>query len=497
MSKESPLKVLIVGAEVSPYANVGGQARVLGFLSKALVDLGVDARVFMPKFGFIDESEYKTDIVVKGFKVPTGHLKKDPKDLICNVKLSKLPDFAPTYFLENMEYYEKRANVYGYSDDPIRWALLSRGLLEFIKRSKWVPDIIHANDWHTGLIPNFMRGAYLEDKVISKISSVFTIHNLSFQGNFDHKNVSDMDFDDGKSEISAFFNDTLKKQNFMKRGIIYADAVNTVSDTYSREILTPEYGEGLENLLLELRSKMFGIVNGLDYLEFNPKTDKFISHNYDKESLDIRPKNKLELQKEFGLEQDVKIPVLSYSGRLDSQKGLELIFAILWPLLRDFNVQFVQIGGGDGRYIEILKKLKDKFPDKVGIHPMPNFTLPRLVFAGADMILLPSKFEPCGIVQLEAMRYGCIPVVRATGGLGDTVKNFDPDDGEGYGFSFKEYDKWQFFAQVVRAIETYRHKKVWKKLQERAMAQDFSWESSAKEYIKLYEKAIYFHKSAA
>ena len=495
IAKNLPVsKVLIIGAEVSPYASVGGQARVLTYLSKALMELGVDVRVFMPKFGFIDEKEYKTEMVYKNLAVPTGHVKNGPKDLVCNVKVSKIKNHAPTYFLENMEYYEKRTNVYGYSDDPIRWALLSRGVLEFLRKSNWVPDVIHANDWHTGLVPNFLKTVYEEDKILSKITSVFTIHNLSFQGNFDHKNVSEMDFDDGRSVVSAFFNKRLKMQNFMKRGIIYADAVNTVSETYSREILTPACGEGLDTLLMELRSKLFGIVNGIDYSEFDPKTDKLLAKNYDTSTLKSRCENKIALQKEFGLKEDESIPVLAYEGRLDSQKGLDLVFAILWPLLRDFDIQFVQVGGGSGHYVEVLKKLKAVFPEKVGIHPMPNFTLPRLIFSGADMILMPSKFEPCGIVQLEAMRYGCVPIVRATGGLGDTVSDFNPDTKEGAGFVFKNYDKWQFFAQVVRALETYRHKDVWRKVQLNAMKSDFSWENSAKKYLDFYGKAVYFHE---
>ena len=484
-------KILFVGAEVSPYASVGGQARVLGYLSKALINLGYDARVFMPKFGFINEGIYKTEMVVEGLGVPTGHMTKEPKILICNVKLNRLPNCAPTYFLENMEYYEKRANVYGYSDDCVRWALLSRGVLEFIKKSAWVPDIIHSNDWHTGLVSNYLKTVYADDPILKNIISIFTIHNLKFQGMFDHKNVRETDFDDGHSQISAFFHERLKKQNFMKRGLIYADVINTVSETYSKEILTPDYGEGLDKLLLELRGKLTGIINGIDYAEFNPQTDKLIPFNFTVSSINQREKNKDSLQKEFGLKVDNTIPILAYEGRLDSQKGLDLIFSIIWPVLKDFNVQFVQVGGGDAKYVGQLKKLKEDFPDKVGIHPYANFTLPRLVFAGADILLFPSKFEPCGIVQMEAMRYGAIPIARATGGLADTVKNYDANTGTGYGFVFQDYDKWQFFGQVVRAIETYRHRNLWKKIQISAMKQDFSWNNSAKQYSVLYERALH------
>jgi len=444
--EEQPLKILMVGAEVSPYANVGGFSRVMAYLSRALRHLGHDVRLFMPKFGLIDEEKYPMEMVREGLKVPTGQ-GEEPTHLICNVKKGQIAGAAPVYFLENMEYYEKRANVYGYSDDPLRWALLSRGALEFLKHSSWTPDVIHANDWHTGAVANYLQKSYGHNKKLSSIATVFTIHNLQFQGNFDHHNIPELDLDDGRAQIASFFSERLKKQNFMRRAILYSDVVNTVSETYSREILTPEYGEGLDRLLLEVRSKLSGIVNG---------------------------------------------PIFAYVGRLDAQKGLDLVGEVLLPFLKDFDAQFVEVGGGDGKYIEILKKLKEKFPHQVGIHPMSNFTLPRLVFAGSDILLLPSKFEPCGIVQLEAMRYGAIPIVRATGGLADTVEDFDPQTGRGTGFVFKNFDRWAFFAQVVRAFETFRHKKTWRKLQQNAMRKDFSWENSARAYTKLYERAIHF-----
>ncbi|MCG2685938.1 glycogen synthase [Candidatus Parcubacteria bacterium] len=490
-SEGRPLKVLMVGAEVSPYANVGGFSRVTSYLSRALCQLGHDVRLFMPKFGLIDEEKYPMEVVLEGLKVPTGQ-GKEPTYLICNVKRNQLPGAAPVYFLENMEYYEKRANVYGYSDDPLRWALLSRGALEFLKLSSWTPDIIHAHDWHTGAVANYLRKARNRNNKLSSVATVFTIHNLQFQGIFDHRNIPELDLDDGRAQIASLFSERLKKQNFMRRAILYSDVVNTVSETYSREILTPEYGEGLDRLLLEVRSKLSGIVNGLDHEEFDPATDKLVPVNFDVRSLDRRVENKIALQKEFSLPQNPEIPIFAYVGRLDSQKGLDLVGEVLPPFLKDFDAQFVEVGGGDGKYIEILKKLKEKFPRQVGIHPMSNFTLPRLVFAGSDVLLLPSKFEPCGIVQLEAMRYGAIPIVRATGGLADTVEDFDPQTGRGTGFVFKNFDRWAFFAQVVRAFETYRHKKTWRKLQQNAMQKDFSWENSAREYIKLYEKAIHF-----
>jgi starch synthase len=494
-----PLKVLIVAPEVSPYANVGGVARVAAYLSRSLVSFGHDVRLFMPKFGFIDEDKYPMERVLEGLKVPTGNPEKPY--LTCNVKLNTVPGGAPVYFLENMEYYEKRANVYGYSDDPLRWALLSRGALEFLRKQTlsasggWQPHVIHANDWQTGTIPNYLETVYETDPQLKLIATLFTIHNLMYQGMFDHRTISELDFDDGRSQIASFFSERLNKQNFMRRGIIYTDVVNTVSRTYAKEILTPEYGEGLDRLLLEVRSKLFGIVNGIDYDQFNPRTDRLLEENYDINNLKKRALNKLALQREFDLEADEKIFTVGFVGRLSEQKGLELILQVLPHFLKEFkDAQFFEVGGGESRFIEALKKLKKEFPRQVGIHPLSNFTLPRLLFAGGDVVLIPSRFEPCGQVQMEAMRYGAIPVVRATGGLKDTVEDFEPLQNTGTGFVFNDYDPWPLFAKLVQAYEVFQHPNIWSKLQQRAMRTDFSWKASAREYVDLYKTAIHRHR---
>lgn len=496
VSPIKPLKILIIGAEVSPYANVGGYARVLAHLSRALIKLGHDVRVFMPKFGLIDEEKYEMEMVQEGLNVPTDD--KNTPYLICNVKMHEAPGNAPVYFLENREYYELRANVYGYQDDHIRWALLSRGALEFLKEQggkSWMPDVIHANDWHTGYVSNYLRTTYGNEETLQNIATLFTIHNLQYQGLYDHKHVSELNFDDGRSPIAAFFSERLFWQNFMRRGIMYADIIGTVSKTYAREILKPEHGESLDRLLTEVRAKLFGIVNGIDFEEFDPTTDKLIAHNYDVYSLEKRIKNKEALQEEFDLPVNEKIPVLGYVGRMDQQKGVDLILEVARPLLRDFDVQVVAVGGGDGVLMDGFRQLQKDFPQKVGVHLMPDFSLPRLLFSGADIMLMPSRFEPCGIVQMEAMRYGAIPIVRATGGLADTVKDFDPEKDAGFGFVFRDFDAWAFFAQIVRALEIYRHKETWQRMQKRAMLQDNSWPARALEYLDLYQKAIHLRKS--
>jgi len=487
-NSQKKCKVLLVATEAVPYVSVGGAGSVIANLSKALVKTGHDVRVFIPKFGLIDEEKYPMQTIYEGLKVPTGD--ESTPELICNVKSLVTEAGVIYYFLENQEYYEKRANVYGYKDDPTRFLLLSRGVLEFIRTGTFVPDVIHCNDWHTGSVPNYLETDYKKDSVLENIYSIFTIHNLSYQGTFDHKHVLELDYDDGTSGVAPFFSQRANTQNFMKRGILYADAVNTVSKSYAREILTPEYGEGLDKILLQLRSKLFGIVNGLDYEEFDPSTDSLIEKNYDINSLDARKENKKALQKEFDLPVEENILLIGYVGRLDHMKGLDLAINVLRNVLKEYEVQFVQVGGGDWSIVEMLQGLKDEFTNKIGIHPYPNFTLPRLVFAGTDCIIYPSRFEPCGIVQLEAMRYGSVPIVRNVGGLSDTVDNFDSLKQTGNGFVFNEFNEYSLYGQLVRAIELFKNKKAWRKLQKNGMMSDYSWEHSAYEYVKLYEKAV-------
>ncbi len=490
------LKILNIAAEAVPFSSVGGLASVITYLSKALANQGHDVRVFMPKFGSIDETKYPLEIIFKGLKVPTGYKKEDsqPANLICNVKKYTSPEGVIFYFLENMEYYEKRSNVYNYSDDHVRWALLSYGALKYVcNHLDWKPDVIHAHDWHTALVPNIVKTEYKDADCFKDAVCIQTIHNINYQGQ-QLDPGSDLNFDDGTSNIPPFFSERLKKLNFLKRGILYSDLVNTVSEGYARQILTPEYGVGLDKLLMELRSKLFGIINGIDTEKFNPKTDPILPFNYDIDNLENRKLNKQKLQKEFGLNEDPDTMIFGYVGRLDHQKGIDLLLEVVEKFLRDFDAQFVLIGAGDSGYEKSAKNLAAKLKGKVGVHPYANFTLPKIVFGGADAILIPSRFEPCGIVQMESMRYGAIPIVRSTGGLDDTVQDFDPATLEGNGFKFKEFDGWSLYGQMVRAKETYRNQKFWKQIQQNAMKTDFSWDNVAGKYLELYEKALYFKK---
>ncbi|MBU2579328.1 glycogen synthase [Patescibacteria group bacterium] len=483
------LRILFVAAEVAPFIKVGGLGEVMHSLPNALRALGHDARVFLPKYATIDTQKFPLRPEVQGIKSLTDD--SDPHDLlVSNVLRYEENGQTIAYFLENMEYYEKRANVYGYVDDTTRWVLLSKGVLEFIKVSKWKPDIIVASDWQTGFVPNLLRTDYKNDPVLSKIKVIFCIHNLQFQGLFDHHFVSEMDYDAGRAPIPAFFDPNILKLNGMRRGIMYADLINTVSPTYAKEILNDEFGEKLDDLLKERRSSLFGILNGIDVESFNPQIDSDIVVKYSVKNLDNRSKNKIALQKRFNLALDKNKFIAGIISRMDAQKGFDLIVEISDALMRNIDFQLIILGTGSNYYRGFFQDLQKKYPDRIGCHFFFDNQLPKLILAGADTILVPSRFEPCGLVQMEAMRYGAIPIVRKTGGLADSVENYIPGQDKGTGFIFENYDRYAFLIAFIRASETFRDKKEWIKLMKRAMSKDFSWKKSAEEYTNLFLRAL-------
>jgi len=490
-SKSKP-KILFTASEAAPFVKIGGLGEVMNSLPKALRELGYDARVMIPKYASIDTNKFPLAQEILGIKSLTDD--SDPYDLLVSnvLKYTDEDGNIIAYFLENMEYYEKRANVYGYGDDTVRWVLLSKGVLEFLKRSDWRPDIIVAADWQTGFIPSLLHSDYKDDPVLSKIKVIFSIHNLQFQGLFDHHFVSEMDFDAGQSKIPAFFDPKLLKLNGMRRGIMFADAINTVSPTYAKEILTGEFGEKLNELLAERRSSLYGILNGIDTNSFNPETDSNITANYSAGDLSARIQNKVTLQKHFGLPPDEKKFVIGIVSRMDAQKGFDLIIKIADSLMQNIDFQLVVVGTGSNEYRCFFQELANRHPQKAAGHFFFDNKLPRMVFAGADSILIPSRFEPSGLVQMEAMRYGAVPIVRKTGGLADSVKDYVPGENKGTGFVFNNYDQYALLIAIIRASEAYRHQKEWVKLIKRAMAEDFSWKKSANEYVKLFNLVLNF-----
>lgn len=500
MASNHQPKVLFVSAEVAPFATVGGLSQVSYFLPRALLKMGVDVRIFTPKYGTINESKFPMKMSMEGLRVPTGEKKESDaqKDLVCNVKVfAETKKGEPTvYFLENMEYFEKRSNVYGYSDDHIRFGLLSRGAVEFIKREGFDPDVIHLNDWHTAYVADYCREIYGNDPVLKKAAILLTIHNL-FQGNYDFAHASPLDFDDGKSPLEGFFTDRFLKQNALKRGVMQSDVINTVSETYAAEIMSHEFGKGLEDVFKEVRGKLYGVLNGLDFSDFNPGTDKTIKANFSLQSINKRLINKADIQKQFNLKANPDIPLLAFWGRLDSQKGIDLVMSTIEFIISEMETQFVIVGPVvDNGYREFFLNLEKKYPGKVGAHLMFDRPLVRKVAAGADMFLLPSCYEPGGIVAMEALRYGAIPIVRATGGLADVVFDFNPANSSGNGFVFKNYAKESFLVAIIRALETYRNKGVWHKIIKRAMEADHSWAGVAQKYLELYQRTLEFRREA-
>lgn len=488
-----PKKILFVASESAPFAHIGGLGSVIQSLPKALCSLGHDARVFLPRYVHIDPREYNLETVREGLKVPTDNA-KEPFHLVCNVQKyenKKEQNHPVIYFLENQEYYEKRANVYGYLDDHVRWALLSRGALEFFHLDNdWTPDIIVASDWMTGLVPHYLKTNYQKNSPLSGVASVFSIHNLSFQGLFDHKFVHEMDYDDGHSKIPGFHSKRLAKLNSVRRGIMYADAINTVSPSYAKEITTEKFGEGLHHLLRERKAALRGILNGIDYEKWDPANDPMVKNNFTSKTIKNRIANKAELQESFGLPKDNNAFLVSIVSRLDGQKGFDLLYPVAETLLRELPMQLIVLGEGDSGMMSFFRDLETKYPKQVSTHLKFDNILPREIFSGTDAVLIPSRFEPSGLTQMEAMRYGAIPIVRKTGGLADTVENFDPAQETGCGFVFERADSSSLLITVVRAFETFRHKKTWQALQKCAMSRDFSWEQSAKKYEKLFIQAL-------
>lgn len=496
-------KVLFIAPEAVPFAKVGGMGEVVFSLSKALAARGYDARVFMPQYAHIDAEKFHLTMEMKGLEVPTdAEGENEPRMLVCNVQkftptADEVVDGAPvtTYFLQNQEYYELRSNVYGYADDPIRWALLSRGALEFFRTTQgWVPDLIIASDWQTGFLPNYLRTSYKDDRRLQRIAALFMIHNLYFQGNFDHHFVSDADFDDGKSAIPSFFDPRLLKINMMRRGIMYADLVSTVSPNYAKEIMTEEYGELLDGLLRERRSRVYGVLNGIDDEVFNPETNVNLKKNYDARSIGLRLENKKELQGRLGLKQESRAFLISIVSRLTEQKGFDLLVPIIEPLLKELKFQLVVLGNGDAKYMSFFQELEKKYPGQVAAHLVFDAALPHLIYAGADAILIPSRFEPCGLTQMESMRYGCVPIARKTGGLADSVTDYNPETARGTGFIFNDFDPMSLMIAIVRAFEIYKNTSAWRNLVRQCMEKDFSWKHSAAEYAHLFDVAMNFRK---
>lgn len=474
------MKILYVAAEAVPFAKTGGLADVAGSLPKALKADGVDVRVIMPKFGKIPEAYRNAMEHVYDGELPVAWRKK-------YVGLDKYElDGVTYYFVDNEEYFN-REGFYGYDDDAERFSFFSRAVLDLLPAMDFWPDVIHTNDWHAGLVNVFLKLEHMGDARYERIKTVYTIHNLKYQGVFPKDVMPDVlgldwkYFNNGDLE----FYDAV---NFMKGGIIYADAITTVSKTYAKEIQYPYFGEHLDGLLRSREQDLSGIVNGIDYSVYNPRTDKYIFETYDEESLDRKLDNKIALQKSLGLPERRNVPLIAIVSRLVEPKGMDLVVRMMDEILQHEDIQLVVLGTGEKRYEDWFKGLAWRYPKKVSVNIYFSNELAQRIYAGADIFLMPSNYEPCGIGQLVALRYGTIPVVRQTGGLKDTVQQYNKYTQEGNGFVFENYNAHEMMYALKRALSFYGSYEIWHKIQFNAVQADYSWKRSAKEYEALYER---------
>ena len=476
------MKILFVSTEVHPFMKTGGLADVAYALPKALARQGADIRIMMPKYSEISQDFAAKMTFLCHFTVPVGW-----RSQYCGLYMLKY-DGVTCYFIDN-EYYFKRAGCYGYYDDGERFIYFCRAVFEACLRLEdFEPDILHCNDWQTGLIPVLLRDTYDKNPVFAHTKTVFTIHNLKYQGVFPPTLLEDMC---GLSPM-YFTEDKLKYNDgisFMKGGIVFADMVTTVSETYMQEIQSPFYGEGLDGLLREKSYKLAGITNGIDYETCNPMSDPDIAQNYSARSPQRKKINKLDLQAVMHLPEDPDVPVIGLVSRLVKQKGIDLITCVMEDLLK-MNLQLVILGSGDKDYQDFFEYYASSYPGKISAYIGFNGTLAAKIYAGADLFLMPSLFEPCGISQMIAMRYGTLPIVRETGGLKDTVQPYNEFTGEGNGFSFSNFNAHEMLGIIRYALNQYENPPVWQKLVQNAMRTKNDWDTRAKEYLKLYEAMI-------
>ncbi len=475
------LKVLFVSAEVSPYAKSGGLGDVAGSLPKALQAAGVDVRVVFPKYRTIKDEYLSSCQYISSFNISLDW--RTQKADIYTIRGA-----VPTYMIGN-DFYFGRAGYYGYGDDNERFAFFCKAAIEFLDFVDFVPDVIHCNDWQTGPICLYIKDVYSKIKCFSDIKTLYTIHNLQYQGMFPKDTLRMM----GLDENYYFTNDKLEYYNmasFMKAGLLYSDAISTVSTTYSYEVQTPQYGYGLDGVLRCRADKLYGIVNGIDYELNNPAVSKKIYANFDADNMAGKAENKRQLQAELGLPQRADVPVISIISRLADQKGINLVLQAAHELLSK-DVQLVVLGTGEYHYENMFRDLQYRYPDKVSANILFDDTLAQKIYAGSDMFLMPSLFEPCGLGQLFSMSYGTVPITRTTGGLVDTVKHFDAETGEGNGFQFHDYDAGGLMWAINQALAVYYDDKdLWNKVVQNAIRTRFSWEDSAKKYIDVYNTII-------
>lgn len=476
--------ILFASSEAVPYMKTGGLADVVGSLPRYFNKEEYDVRVILPKYACMDKKFLPELTFVCHFYVNLNWRRQ-------YVGIFKSEFKGVTYYFVDNEFYFAGNNPYNnIYEDVEKFAYFSKAVLESLPYLEFTPDIIHCNDWQTGLLPVFLHTSYGSDRFYENIKTVYSIHNMKFQGRWKIQEVMDIT---GlpKQIFNANELESYGDANYLKGGIVYADAVSTVSPSYANDITTPEGGEGLDGLMQARRNVLYGILNGLDYEEYNPLKDPYIEYHFSKDDMANKRMNKIQMQKNLGLPISDDTFMIGIVSRMTDQKGFDLIAYVMEEMLNSMDVQFAVLGTGEARYEDMFRYFQDKYPDKVHAYIGYSEERANQIYAACDAFLMPSLFEPCGLSQLMSMRYGTLPIVRETGGLKDTVEPYNEFENTGTGFSFKEYNAHDMLHVIRYAYEIYNERpEQWKSMMKRAMEQDFSWDASAREYEKMYEEIL-------
>ncbi len=479
------MKVVFAASEIAPFAKTGGLADVAGSLPLEVCRLGYEVMAFLPRYKSVNvDGDKRFELVLKQLAIPMGRDRENAR--LFRFKHDSGVQF---YFIDQPELF-CRDELYGtaagdYPDNDHRFVFFQRGVLEALKALKIEADILHTHDWQTGLLPVYLKTAYADEPLFRKTKSIFTIHNLAYQGNFppDSLPATGLGWELFTIDGLEFYG----KVNFMKGGIVYSDAVTTVSPRYAQEIQTKEAGCGLEGVLKQRKDHIYGIINGLDYQEWNPASDPALAENYDGNQIKGKQANKEALQKEHRFKVDPKTPVVGVVSRLVDQKGIDILISAM-DELAGMGIQLIVLGTGEEKYHQMLRDIAKQHRQQFGVHIVFDPALAKRIYGGCDILLIPSYYEPCGLAQMIALRYGTVPLVRAVGGLADTVEEFDSDKGTETGFLFEDYTSRALVAALKRCLQVYENPASWNKLMANGMAVDFSWGASAKKYVDLYRQ---------
>ncbi len=485
------IKVLFISSELNPIAKVGGLADVTGALPIALKKLGVDVRIVLPKYGTFDEKKYPMTRVAENVPVPFNGAVENISVYSTPLPGTDIPVYLldhPGYLGKGGIYIEPDASSNGSAEEAHRFLFLSRACFSIFEPLSWYPNIIHAHDWHVGMIPVLAKILGQKDGRLAAIKTILTIHNLEYQGWYPAEIIL-KSLDLTGDEFPTLTERRGTHMSTLQQAILACDLMTTVSPQYAKEILTPEYGATLDSFMGKRKDVLVGILNGIDVKRFDPATDKDIAANYSADDPTNKLQCKADLQKVCGLSVNPKIPVLGIVTRFAEQKGMDLVCTLTEELAK-FDVQLVMLGTGLPPIEEAVKKMVAAYPKIYYAKVAFDAALAQKIYAGSDLFLMPSKFEPCGLAQMISMRYGTIPVVRATGGLIDTVTDYNTDNQQGDGFVFKNYDAAEFLTAIKRGLTLYQDTETWYKIVRQIMQHDFSWNSSASKYLSVYQKLL-------